>query len=64
VFTYDEDHKLTLKPVMIGLGSWDYTEVMAGLSAGDSVVHVPQAIVQQAEFLDRIRRWTALPGTG
>jgi HlyD family secretion protein len=64
VFTYDQDHKLTIKPVMIGLSSWDYTEVMAGLAEGDSVVHVPQAIVQQAEFLDRIRRWTALPGTG
>lgn len=64
VFTYNDKGKLTLKPVLIGLSSWEYTEVMAGLAAGDSVVHVPQAIVQQAEFLDRIRRWTALPGTG
>lgn len=64
VFTYMDDGRLTLKPVMIGLTSWDFTEVAAGLSEGDSLVHVPLSLVQQAEFLDRIRRWTALPGTG
>jgi len=64
VFTYDEKGAFTLRPVLIGLSSWEHTEVVAGLAEGDSVVHVPLAIVQQAEFLERIRRWTALPGTG
>jgi HlyD family secretion protein len=64
VFTYDEEGAFTLRPVLIGLSSWQHTEVVAGLAEGDSVVHVPLAIVQQAEFLERIRRWTALPGTG
>ena len=64
VFTYRDDGKLTLKPVMIGLSSWDYTEVVSGLAEGDSLVHVPLSLVQQAEFLDWIRRRTALPGTG
>jgi hypothetical protein len=64
VFTYDEKGAFTLRPVLIGLSSWQHTEEVAGLAEGDSVVHVPLAIVQQAEFLERIRRWTALPGTG
>ncbi len=64
VFTYMENGRLTLKPVMIGLSSWEYTEVVAGVAEGDSLVHVPLSLVQQAEFLERIRRWTALPGTG
>jgi len=64
VFNYAENGTLTLRPVLIGLSSWEHTEVVAGLAEGDSVVHVPLAIVQQAEFLERIRRWTALPGTG
>lgn len=64
VFTYDDEGAFTLRPVLIGLSSWEHTEVVAGLAEGDSVVHVPLAIVQQAEFLERIRRWTALPGTG
>ena len=64
VFTYTEHGTLTLRPVLIGLSSWEHTEVVAGLAEGDSVVHVPLAIVQQAEFLERIRQWTALPGTG
>lgn len=64
VFTYRDDGRLTLKPVMIGLSSWNYTEVVSGLAEEDSLVHVPLSLVQQAEFLERIRRWTALPGTG
>ena len=64
VFTYNDRGAFTLRPVLIGLSSWEHTEVVAGLAEGDSVVHVPLAIVQQAEFLERIRRWTALPGTG
>lgn len=64
VFTHRDDGRLTLEPVMIGLNSWNYTEVVSGLAEGDSLVHVPLSLVQQAEFLERIRSWTALPGTG
>ena len=52
----------TVKPIMIGLSSWEYTEIVAGLSEGDEVVQVPLALVQQRELLERIRSRTALPG--
>jgi hypothetical protein len=47
---------------MIGLSSWEYTEIVSGLSEGDEVVQVPLALVQQREFLERIRSRTAIPG--
>ncbi|MFQ5530051.1 MAG: efflux RND transporter periplasmic adaptor subunit [Gemmatimonadota bacterium] len=62
VFTYTEDGGLTLKPVMIGLSSWEFTEVAAGLSEGDEVVQVPLALIQQRELLERIRSRSAIPG--
>lgn len=62
VFVYAEDGALTLRPVMIGLSSWEYTEVVAGLSEGDEVVQVPLALIQQRDLLERIRSRTAIPG--
>jgi len=62
VFVYTETGTMTLKPIMIGLSSWEYTEVVAGLEEGDEVVQVPLALVQQRELLERIRSRTAIPG--
>lgn len=62
VFVYTQTGAMTLKPVMIGLSSWEYTEIRAGLSEGDEVVQVPLALVQQRELLERIRSRNALPG--
>ncbi|MDH3427710.1 MAG: hypothetical protein OEM23_04670, partial [Gemmatimonadota bacterium] len=62
VFVYDESGALTLRPVMIGLSSWEYTEVAAGLSEGDEIVQVPLALIQQRDMLERVRSRTAIPG--
>lgn len=64
VFVRDAEGKLTLKPIRIGLSSWEYTEIVAGLAEGDTVVQVPLALVQQRELLQRIRRRSGLPGMG
>lgn len=62
VFIYTESGALTLKPVMIGLSSWEYTEIVAGLVEGDEVVQVPLALIQQRELLERVRSRSAIPG--
>jgi len=62
VFVYTDTGAMTLKPIMIGLSSWEYTEVVTGLDDGDEVVQVPLALVQQRELLERIRSRTAIPG--
>ena len=62
VFVEDEAGVLTLKPVTIGLSSWDYTEVLAGLREGDEVLEVPLSLVQQQELLERIRSRSGVPG--
>jgi HlyD family secretion protein len=62
VFVDDEQGLLTLRPIRIGLSSWEYTEVLGGLEEGDAVVQVPMALVQQSEFLERIRSRTSIPG--
>ncbi|MFQ5688858.1 MAG: efflux RND transporter periplasmic adaptor subunit [Gemmatimonadota bacterium] len=62
VFVYDETGVIRLKPVTIGLGNWDYTQILAGLQEGDEVVEVPLSIVQQQELLTRIRNRTGVPG--
>jgi len=64
VFVETPEGQLTLKPIMIGLSDWDYTEVVAGLVAGDVVFQVPQGLVQQSEMLEFMRRRTAMPGMG
>ena len=62
VFVNDEQGLLTLRPVRIGLSSWEYTEVLGGIDEGDEVFQVPMALVQQSELLERIRSRTSIPG--
>jgi HlyD family secretion protein len=64
VFVETAEGQLTLKPIMIGLSDWDFTEVVAGLVEGDVVFQVPQGLVQQSEMLEFMRRRTAMPGMG
>ncbi len=62
VFVEDASGRLTLKPVTIGLSSWEYTEILAGLKEGDEVLEVPLSLVQQQELLQRIRSRSGVPG--
>ena len=55
---------LTLKPVMIGLSDFDNTEIVSGLTEGEEVVSVTFSLIQQQEFLNRIRSRSGLPGIG
>jgi HlyD family secretion protein len=62
VFVENAQGRVTLKPIRIGLSSLDYTEVLAGLEAGDSVLEVPLSLVQQQQLLERFRARSAVPG--
>ena len=62
VFLEDDGSVLTLKPVMIGLSSWEYTEVLAGLVEGDKVLQVPLSLIQQRQLLERVRSRSGVPG--
>lgn len=62
VFVRDQQGKLTLKPVMVGLSSFEYTEVVSGLAEGDTVVQVPLALIQQQQMLQRFRSRSGVPG--
>ncbi len=62
VFTETETGGLTLKPVLIGLSDWEYTEIVAGLAEGDEVIQVPMSLVQQRELLERFQERSAVPG--
>ncbi|MGH7539742.1 MAG: hypothetical protein ACRELC_01965, partial [Gemmatimonadota bacterium] len=62
VFVYGPDSTLTLKPVTIGLGNYDVTQIVHGLEEGDEVVSVPLSLIQQQDFLERIRSRNQLPG--
>ena len=62
VFIRTEDGGLTLQPITVGLTSWEYTEIVAGLEEGDSVLQVPLALVQQEELLQRFRQRSGVPG--
>ena len=62
VFVEDATGGLTLKPVTIGLSSWEYTEILAGLREGAEVLEVPLSLVQQQELLQRIRSRSGVPG--
>jgi HlyD family secretion protein len=62
VFRYDNGGQLELEPIRIGLGTWEYTEVVSGLEDGEEVVLVPQALIQQRELLERIRSRSGVPG--
>ena len=62
VFISDEQGLLTLRPIRIGLSSWEFTEVLGGVEEGDEVFQVPMALVSQTEMLERIRSRTSIPG--
>ncbi|MDT8436037.1 MAG: efflux RND transporter periplasmic adaptor subunit [Gemmatimonadota bacterium] len=62
VFVDEPGRGLTPKPIRIGLSSWEFTEVLAGLEAGDTVTAVPMSLVSQQELLDRIRSRSGIPG--
>ncbi len=64
VFMYDDEGMLTLRPVQVGMSSWEETEIVEGLSEGDTVVNVPLALVQQSEMLERFRGRGGVPGMG
>lgn len=64
VFKYDETGALTVKAVMIGLSDFDHTQIVQGLEEGEEIVAVPLSLIQQQEFLNRIRSRSALPGVG
>ena len=64
VFRYDDVGALDVKPVMIGLSDFDHTQIVQGLDEGEEIVAVPLSLIQQQEFLNRIRSRTALPGVG
>lgn len=64
VFRYDAQGALTLEPIVIGLGNFDYTQVIAGLDEGEEVVSVPLSLIQQQDLLNRIRSRNQLPGIG
>lgn len=62
VFVRGPQGALSLKPIRIGLSTWERTEILAGLEEDDQVVVVPQALVQQRELLERIRGFNQVPG--
>lgn len=62
VFVRDRQGRLTLEPILVGMSSWEETEIVAGLDEGDTVVEVPLALVQQRELLERVRRRSGVPG--
>lgn len=64
VFVETPEGRFTLKPITIGLSDWDYTEIVAGLEAGDTVLQVPQGLVQQSEMLEFMRQRSSMPGMG
>ena len=57
VFRHDSTGVLALEPVLVGLSTWEETEIVAGLDEGDQVVKIPLSLVQQEEFASRIRGW-------
>ena len=61
-FRYDPQGRLAALPILIGLSTWESTEIVSGLEAGDSVVMVPQSLIQQRELLDRVRERSGVPG--
>jgi len=63
VFVVDGD-RLAARPITIGVRNWDDTEVLDGLAAGEQVALMlsTQAIREQAQFRDRMRTVTGVPG--
>ncbi|MFV1985716.1 MAG: efflux RND transporter periplasmic adaptor subunit [Gemmatimonadota bacterium] len=64
VFQQDAAGVLSVRAVMIGLSDFDYTQVVSGLDEGEVVVSIPMSLIQQQDFINRIRERMSLPGIG
>jgi HlyD family secretion protein len=62
VFVYDDANMLTLKPIVMGLTTWEHTEIVGGLEEGDVALKIPMSLVSQAELLARFRSFSSIPG--
>jgi HlyD family secretion protein len=58
VFVVAGDGTIEPRPVLTGLSDWDFTQVVAGLAAGEQVAQIGAAQLQASQdaFLDRIRQ--------
>lgn len=54
--------ELRMRPITIGLGNFEHTQVLEGLEEGDQVLEIPQSLVQQRELLERVRGRSGVPG--
>lgn len=66
-FVVKADGSLEVRPILIGLNDWDYTEVVAGLEEGEQVALIGAAQLQarRQEWLNRIRGGGGMfPGGG
>ena len=57
VFVVDELGNITPRPVVMGIGDYDYAEILAGLEAGEetALIGAAQLQAQQQERMDRMR---------
>lgn len=65
VFVMTADGAMVARQITIGVQDWEYTEVIAGLRAGDEVVILPSTslLMSQQAMRDRFSRFTRIPGT-
>jgi len=65
VFVMTADGMMAARQVTIGVQDWEYTEVIAGLQAGDEVVILPSTslLMSQQAMRDRFSRFSRIPGT-
>lgn len=63
VFKFVEG-KVVPTVIRTGVSNWEYTQVVSGLTAGDTVILLPSSSLlrQQEEFRDRIRNMSGQPG--
>lgn len=62
VFQYDDTGMLTLRPIVMGLTTWESTEIVGGMEEGDVAVKIPMSLVSQAELAERFRSFSSIPG--
>jgi len=59
-----ENGKPVARPVITGVTDMDYSEVLAGLNAGDAVYLLPSSglVESQQRFQEQMKRFTGMPG--
>jgi HlyD family secretion protein len=67
VFLFDAGGQLTTKEIVAGVRDWEYTEVLEGLTAGETLLLLPSTSLLRSQ--DRLRQWAqgragAIPGMG